>query len=98
MASFRRKGASATEIGPALIGFALALAALQAYGVALALEAAGTGSGPLVLDPGASFRTAYVATAVAATAFLIWLADQITRHGIGSGVWLVCARRRLCPW
>jgi preprotein translocase subunit SecY len=26
---------------------------------------------------------------IAGTAFVIWLADQITRHGLGSGVWII---------
>jgi hypothetical protein len=30
-----------------------------------------------------------MATLVGGTAIVIWLADQITRHGLGSGVWLV---------
>ena len=35
------------------------------------------------------FRIACAATLVAGTALVIWLADLITRHGLGSGVWLL---------
>jgi preprotein translocase subunit SecY len=34
-------------------------------------------------------RTTTVISLVSGTAIVIWLADQITRHGLGSGVWLL---------
>jgi SecY translocase len=61
------------------------LAAVQAYGVAVALE----GVSDLVTEPGLTFRLTVVATLVAGTAVLMWLATVISRHGLGSGVWLL---------
>jgi preprotein translocase subunit SecY len=48
----------------------------------------------LVDEPGTAFRLTCIATLVGATAIVIWLADQITRHGLGSGVWLLL----VTPW
>ena len=72
---------------------ALMLAAFQAYGLSTGLEALQSGYGvretlPL-LEPGGSFRMTYVASIVTGTALAIWLADQITRHGVGSGFWFL---------
>jgi preprotein translocase subunit SecY len=61
------------------------LAAIQAYEVANALENAGG----LVPEPGLAFRLTIVATLVAGTAVLMWLATLISRHGLGSGIWLL---------
>lgn len=66
---------------------ALCLAALQASGIASAME----GVTHLVDAPGFAFRTGTVGTLVAGTAFLMWLADVITRHGLGSGFWILLA-------
>jgi preprotein translocase subunit SecY len=67
----------------ALFITALAMAAFQSYNLASALYGI-----PGVLDgPGWTFPI--VATWVAATALLGWLAGQITLHGIGSGFWLL---------
>jgi preprotein translocase subunit SecY len=67
---------------------ALALAVVGGYAVAIGLENAG-GQTSLVPEPGSSFRLVTMATVVAGTAFLMWLADQITRRGIGNGVALI---------
>jgi preprotein translocase subunit SecY len=64
---------------------ALLAAAAQALGLAVALE----GVAGLVSTPGSSFKLVCAATLVAGTALVIWLADQVTRHGLGSGVWLL---------
>jgi len=66
---------------------ALGLAALQGLGIALGLENVAS----LVTEPGFAFRTGTVITLVAGTAFLIWLADAVTRYGVGSGFWLLLA-------
>jgi hypothetical protein len=63
--------------------------AVQAANIAVALEAAGYFRSPLVTEPGLTFRIACVATLTASTALFWWLATQITRHGLGSGVWLL---------
>ena len=60
------------------------LATLQAYGLAVSLEA-----GDLVTDPGLFFRTSCVITLVGGTMFLMWLGEQITARGIGNGISLI---------
>ena len=89
---FRRCGAGntrmraiATRLNRWLVLLAIGAAVVQAHGYARALE----GVTQLVTEPGVAFRIACVATLVAGTAFVIWLADLITRHGLGSGVWLL---------
>ena len=67
-----------------LIG-SLLVAAVQGYGIATALEEARN----VVDEPGPQFRLMVVATLVAATALLVWLAALISRHGVGSGVWIL---------
>ncbi|MBM2577112.1 preprotein translocase subunit SecY [Jannaschia sp. Os4] len=62
----------------------VALATLQAYGLAVSLE-----SGGLVTDPGWFFRAACVITLVGGTMFLMWLGEQITARGIGNGISLI---------
>ncbi|WGH79133.1 preprotein translocase subunit SecY [Jannaschia ovalis] len=62
----------------------VALATLQAYGLAVSLE-----SGGLVTDPGWFFRAACVVTLVGGTMFLMWLGEQITARGIGNGISLI---------
>ncbi|GIT90297.1 protein translocase subunit SecY [Jannaschia pagri] len=62
----------------------VALATLQAYGLAVSLEAGG-----LVADPGWFFRAACVITLVGGTMFLMWLGEQITARGIGNGISLI---------
>ncbi len=60
------------------------LATLQAWGLAVSLEA-----GNLVTDPGMFFRIACVITLVGGTMFLMWLGEQITARGIGNGISLI---------
>ena len=67
-----------------LIG-SLLLAALQGYGIATELERAKN----VVDEPGPQFQVNVVATFVASTALLIWLAALISRRGVGSGVWIL---------
>ncbi|UWQ21225.1 preprotein translocase subunit SecY [Jannaschia sp. W003] len=62
----------------------VALATLQAYGLAVSLE-----SGGLASDPGWFFRAACVITLVGGTMFLMWLGEQITARGIGNGISLI---------
>ena len=40
----------------------------------------------MVIEAGWLFRIGAITTLVAGTVFLLWLGDQITRHGIGNGV------------
>jgi preprotein translocase subunit SecY len=62
-----------------------ALAAFQAYGIAVGLE----GSGSIVTDPGWFFRISTVITLTGGTMFLMWLGEQITSRGIGNGTSLI---------
>src|SRR6266699_3205770 len=63
----------------------VALAAFQAYGIALGLE----GAGSVVADPGWFFRISTVITLAGGTMFLMWLGEQITSRGIGNGISLI---------
>ena len=63
----------------------LALAALQAFGIAIGLE----GAGNVVSDPGWFFRISTVITLTGGTMFLMWLGEQITSRGIGNGISLI---------
>ncbi len=60
------------------------LATVQAYGLAVSMEA-----GDLVTDPGWFFRASTVITLVGGTMFLMWLGEQITARGVGNGISLV---------
>ena len=68
---------------------ALLLVAPQAYGLAMGLEWFGEFSGQIVPSPGTLYRWTVVVTLVASTAAIMWLADLITRHGIGNGIALI---------
>src|SRR5690606_13760812 len=63
----------------------VALATLQAYGIAVGLE----GAQNVVIDPGFYFRAVTVVTLVGGTMFLMWLGEQITARGVGNGISLI---------
>lgn len=63
----------------------LLLAIVQAYGIAIGLEAAGN----IVQSPGLFFRLSTVISLVGGTMFLMWLGEQITSRGIGNGISLI---------
>src|SRR5690242_17611504 len=63
----------------------VALAALQAYGIALGLEHWGN----VVIDPGWFFRITTVINLTGGTILLMWLGEQITARGIGNGISLI---------
>ena len=67
--------------------FAFAMAALQAYGIAVALE----GVRGVVSEPGAMFRVSTVLTMAGGVVFLMWLSGQITVRGVGNGIALFLA-------
>jgi len=67
----------------------VALAAFQAYGIAIGLEGSRGSSGPVVTDPGWFFRITTVVTLVGGTMFLMWLGEQITARGVGNGISLI---------
>lgn len=60
------------------------LASVQAYGMAVGLEASGA-----VINPGMFFHVSTVITIVGGTVFLMWLGEQITSRGIGNGISLI---------
>lgn len=62
----------------------VALATVQAYGLAVSLEA-----GDLVTEAGFYFRLSCMVTLVGGTMFLMWLGEQITARGIGNGISLI---------
>ncbi len=62
----------------------VALATVQAYGLAVSLEA-----GDMATDPGLYFRLSTMITLVGGTMFLMWLGEQITARGIGNGISLI---------
>ncbi len=74
----RRKITQYTRYGTVL------LATVQAYGLAVSMEA-----GDLVTDPGWFFRVSTVITLVGGTMFLMWLGEQITARGVGNGISLI---------
>jgi preprotein translocase subunit SecY len=61
------------------------LAAVQAYAIAIGLEATSS----VVLEPGLFFRLTTVITLVGGTVFLMWLGEQITARGVGNGISLI---------
>ena len=63
----------------------VALAAFQAYGIAVGLE----GQQNVVIEPGWFFRISTVLTLMGGTMFLMWLGEQITSRGIGNGSSLI---------
>ena len=70
--------------------FTVVLAMFQAFGVTMALQNQGAGSGlPVVITPGPGFILAGVVTLTAGTVFLMWLGEQITERGIGNGISII---------
>ena len=46
-------------------------------------------SADLVINPGVFFKISTVTTIVAGTIFLMWLGEQITENGFGSGISII---------
>ncbi len=67
----------------------VAITAVQAYALAIGLEAMQSSAGPAVHDPGLFFRFTTVVTLVGGTMFLMWLGEQITARGVGNGISLI---------
>ncbi|HJN04004.1 MAG TPA: preprotein translocase subunit SecY, partial [Alphaproteobacteria bacterium] len=67
----------------------VALAALQAWAIAVGLESMQTSAGSAVFDPGLFFRVTTVITLTAGTVFLMWLGEQVTARGVGNGISLI---------
>lgn len=69
--------------------FTIVLAIIQAYGLAVGLEAMQSGAGSAVINPGLYFRITTIITIVGGTVFLMWLGEQITTRGVGNGISLI---------
>ncbi len=67
----------------------VALAAVQAFGIAKGLEATQGPTGSAVIDPGLFFQFSTVITLTGGTIFLMWLGEQITQRGVGNGISLI---------
>ncbi|HVJ55467.1 MAG TPA: preprotein translocase subunit SecY [Aliidongia sp.] len=67
----------------------VALAIVQAYGIAVGLESVHSGTVAAVLEPGLAFRLVTMITLVGGTIFLMWLGEQITARGVGNGISLI---------
>jgi len=65
--------------------FTVVLAAIQAGGVAFALQ----GQTAVVMNPGAGFLFTAMISLTAGTIFLMWLGEQITERGVGNGISLI---------
>ena len=86
VSSLERSGESGRrKIARATLGLTLVLAAFQAYGIASAL----TSIPGLVRSPDGWFVAAATASMVGGVFVLVWLSEQITRHGIGNGLALI---------
>jgi preprotein translocase subunit SecY len=68
----------------------VALAAVQALGIAFGLEGMRSPSGLAVIPMGGwSFRLLTTITLTAGTIFIMWVGEQITERGIGNGISLI---------
>jgi preprotein translocase subunit SecY len=67
----------------------VALALVQSYGIAVALEGMRSGAESAVINPGFFFLFVAVITLVGGTMFLMWVGEQITARGIGNGISLI---------
>jgi preprotein translocase subunit SecY len=65
------------------------LATVQAYGLAIGLQASSGPGGSAVINPGPFFVISTMITIVGGTIFLMWLGEQITQRGIGNGISLI---------
>ena len=63
----------------------VALAAVQAFGIAVGLEHARG----IVIEPGMFFRLTAVITLTGGTILLMWIGEQITSRGVGNGISLI---------
>jgi len=63
----------------------VALAAVQAYAIAMSLSSQSN----IVHSPGLFFTISTVVTLTGGTIFLMWLGEQITARGVGNGVSLI---------
>ncbi len=63
----------------------VALAGIQAFGIAIGLEH----WGHVVINPGIFFRITAMITLTCGTILLMWIGEQITSRGVGNGISLI---------
>lgn len=69
---------------------AIGLAVFQSLAMAFLLESmSNEASEPFVMNPGLGFYFMCILSFTTGTAFIMWLGEQITEHGIGNGMSLV---------
>ncbi len=79
----RKKITQYTRYGTVLLSL------VQSFGISLFLEQQAGQLGPVVSEPGWSFRFMTVLTLTTGTAFIMWLGEQISERGIGNGISLI---------
>lgn len=67
----------------------IVLALFQGYMIAKGLESAPLQSTRLVLEGGLGWRLETMLSLTAGTAFVMWLGERITEHGVGNGMSLI---------
>ncbi len=73
------------------------LSVIQGFGISVGLESmTSPGGAPVVIHPGLGFKLMTVMTLTAGTAFIMWLGEQITEHGIGNGISLIIFAGIVC--
>jgi preprotein translocase subunit SecY len=86
LAQLKKEGSSGRQkITQYTRNFTVVLAAVQAGGVAFALQ----GQSTIVLQPGFGFLFTAMVSLTAGTIFLMWLGEQITERGVGNGISLI---------
>jgi len=86
LAQLKKEGSSGRQkITQYTRNFTVILAAIQAGGVAFALQ----GQSAVVMQPGFGFLFTAIVTLTAGTVFLMWLGEQITERGVGNGISLI---------
>jgi len=86
LAQLKKEGSSGRQkITQYTRNFTVILAAVQAGGVAFALQ----GQSTVVMAPGFGFLFTAMVSLTAGTIFLMWLGEQITERGVGNGISLI---------
>ena len=67
----------------------LLLSALQAAGIAYALQKGTAAGTPYVVNPGVGFVLMTILTLTTGSVFIMWLGEQITDRGVGNGMSLL---------
>ncbi len=86
LASLKKDGeAGRQKIAKYTKYFAIALSALQGYGISVGAEHLDVNGKPVVLMAGTMFKIVATISMVGGTVFVMWLTDQISLYGIGNG-------------